>query len=552
MLSAVLVYLNALDNPFAYDDYRTVVDNPTIQDLGSVRAILWHDVARPMINVSYALDRALWGPAPFGFHLTNVLLHALNVFLLYLVVRQVASRHSMAAAPAAAWLFAVHPMMTEAVGYVSGRSEVLCATFCLLAGLSAGRWRRRGGTSWVVATIALWLAALATKEIAIMFPFVLLVYERLAPASDDITQRRWSIALPLSLMAAAVLAGLVRIAVLTRLEAHAGAAGVQWSFIPLAFDVAARYVRLLVLPVGQTVFHTVWPLAWADARALAGLAIVATMAGAAWRLKRIEWGATIGIAWFLLLLIPSSVLILLDRGEPMAEHRVYLASAGLFLAVGIGIGRAWTTLAGASTALRGIAGAASVVALLSLAALAVVRNAVWEDPVRLWQEAVDKSPAHYRPRLLLGEALQHARRPGEALQHFRTAISLRPEEPTGYIKLGQCLAVMGRLDEAADVLERLRVRDPQSTLALNGLGTVAMLGGQTTRAREYFLQTIARDPRNVPARQSLVVMNELEPANPRESLRLCQEIQRIAPWTPGNDDCIRRNQTRLAARRAGQ
>src|SRR5438128_12620517 len=82
-LLAGLVYLNALHNPFVYDDYRTIVDNVSVQSPGSFRAIVLHDITRPIVNLSYAADRALWGAQPFGFHVTSVILHMLNVLLLY-------------------------------------------------------------------------------------------------------------------------------------------------------------------------------------------------------------------------------------------------------------------------------------------------------------------------------------------------------------------------------------------------------------------------------------------------------------------------------------
>src|SRR5215510_5032379 len=78
-----LVYLNALHNPFVYDDFHTVVDNTSLKNPANLLSIVHHDVARPLVNVSYAFDRAIWGPGPFGFHLTSVLLHVLNVVLLF-------------------------------------------------------------------------------------------------------------------------------------------------------------------------------------------------------------------------------------------------------------------------------------------------------------------------------------------------------------------------------------------------------------------------------------------------------------------------------------
>jgi len=87
--AAVVVYLNALHNPFVYDDHHTVVENASIAHLGDLRAIVLHDVTRPLVNLSYAIDRRAWGTTPFGFHLTNVGLHALNVLLLFALAWQV-------------------------------------------------------------------------------------------------------------------------------------------------------------------------------------------------------------------------------------------------------------------------------------------------------------------------------------------------------------------------------------------------------------------------------------------------------------------------------
>jgi Flp pilus assembly protein TadD len=108
--------------------------------------------------------------------------------------------------------------------------------------------------------------------------------------------------------------------------------------------------------------------------------------------------------------------------------------------------------------------------------MTVVRNAVWGDPVRLWRESVDLAPAHYRPRLLLGEALQDAGRRDEALAEYRTAIRLRPTEPAGYVKVGQCLAEVGRW----------------------------------TEARAHFLKALEMQPQHVAARNALTVLDEVE------------------------------------------
>src|SRR5262245_24219159 len=196
-----LVYLNALNNPFVYDDYRMVVDNVAIRNLFDFWPLLLRDVSRPLVNLSYAIDRAIWGPEPFGFHLMSVLLHMLNVALLVRLAwrltedlewqrgKDVQQDGRAVVAFATGVLFAVHPMMTQAVGYIASRPEVLCTTFFLLGLLSARRWMRESGGLWWSLTAAAWLAALGTKEIAAMFPFVVLCYDLVILPADRETRR---------------------------------------------------------------------------------------------------------------------------------------------------------------------------------------------------------------------------------------------------------------------------------------------------------------------------------------------------------------------------
>src|SRR5262249_41007867 len=141
LVLAGIVYLNAIHNPFVYDDQRLILANTSLLHLRDWRALLLHEVTRPVVNVSYAIDHAMWGQDPFGYHLTSVMLHLVNTGLVYLLAWRITDDRSRRGEPsnehprpqpvafATALLFAIHPMMTEAVGYVAGRSEELCALF---------------------------------------------------------------------------------------------------------------------------------------------------------------------------------------------------------------------------------------------------------------------------------------------------------------------------------------------------------------------------------------------------------------------------------------
>ena len=175
VLLAGLLYLNTLNNPFVYDDARSILNNRSLTTRASVTAVVRENVSRPLVSLSYCIDHAIWGPAPFGYHVTNVLLHMLNVALLFLFTRGVAidrlrdegmarERRAVLAAGVAATLFAVHPMMTEAVGYISGRSDLLSGTFMLLSFVTVRQWLNTDRSLWLMAALAAQQSATASAR----------------------------------------------------------------------------------------------------------------------------------------------------------------------------------------------------------------------------------------------------------------------------------------------------------------------------------------------------------------------------------------------------
>lgn len=544
LLLGALVYLNALDNPFVFDDFGNIVENRSLTS-PTPHALVFQNVTRPILNLSFFIDRALWGPAPFGFHVTNLALHLLNVALLFQIAWRWGSFRSAApptgAAFGAAMLLAVHPMMTMAVGYVSGRSEVLCATWLLLALLSADRWLRGGGTVWLGAVAGLWILALGTKEIAVAFPAVLLLAERwMYPADAAERGRRWR-RLHLPLFALAFVGAVLRVTVLGRLEGGAGVA-LQGDLVLVELDVIRRYLWMMIAPGGQAIFHAVAPVRGIfDARVLLACGVIVSLLAVAWALHRRLPTVGLGLAWFFLLLAPSSLLVALDRAEPMAEHRVYVASAGLFLATGAAFD--WMLQRRRGRMTRLVLQVTLASALVLLAARTVVRNMVWDDPVELWLEASRYAPDHWLPYVPLGEALHARGDHAGAVSALTTAVRLRPEEHSTLGKLGVCLVETGQFEQATAMFERLRAVNPATAEVPYGLGLVAAASGDADLARSRFLEVLRLAPFNVPARQALAAVEE--PVNPEAALHWCNEIRQIAPDTPGNDECIERTRRRL-------
>jgi pentatricopeptide repeat protein len=540
---AILVYLNALDNPFVYDDFRLIVENSSILNASDLQAVIARDITRPVVTLSYALDTRLWGRSPQGYHVTNLLLHVINVWLVFWVAflasedrgRQTGLRlwrqgSSTVVAFATASLLAVHPMMTQAVGYISGRSEVAYSAFFLLAFLAGRRWMLAGGSRWWIACIGLWVVALLAKESAAMLPVALFAYDWLVLDAEWPERRRRLLRLVVPMLAVTLGAGATRVGVLLLVE-YVGETPPAWRFGLVAVDAFWRYLGMLFSPRGQSIFHAVPAIdSLFSIRAIGGLVGLAGFALLAWRLRRAHRVVAFGLVWYALLLVPSSALLILGRGEAMAEHRVYLAAVGVFLTWGCAFAALW-----ARTRHRNLVGLGAALFLAAFGFQTLVRNAIWEDPVRLSREAVSLAPGHWMPHTLTAEALRQSGRCSEAVPEYREAISLRPVEEFPYTMLARCFIQARRLDEAEDVLRQLRAINPMSQDASMGLGIFALLDGRIEESRAHFQDVTRRNARRSQAELMLAFIEGSLPED--EHLRLCEALGTLTTGSTTIDAC---------------
>ena len=554
-LLAALAYLNALDNPFIYDDFRTVVDNGSITSLADLRTIVLHEVTRPLTNLSLAVDRALWGPAPFGYHLGNLLLHVGNVvFVFLLALRLSADAGGMRqlragtdgsgiVALVAAMLFAVHPVMSETVGYISSRPDLLCLTFVLGAFFSARRWLQRGGTVWYVLAWLLWVAGLLSKETAAVLPLLVLAYARTVGRDTIARPARATWQLHVPFVGVMLLAGVARLVVFARMESGPAASALTPASVGAMAMAGWHYVLLVASAGGQTIFHAPPVVAGpSDARAWLAVLAWAAVAAAAWRLRHRTPLAVFGVTWFGLLLAPALLLGGLDGGVLVAEHRVYMPVVGAFLCAGW-LAEAAMPLFRRFRSTRVLAPLAFAVVVLMLGGRTWLRNLVWENPVDVWSEAVQYAPGHWLPRTVLAESLHAAGQHEAAVEAYRQALVLRPDNQGASVNLAVCLSEMGRRAEAGRVVDDLEAMVPESSFVQVGRGAVAVLEGRGEEARRFFLRAIARDPSNVLARQWLSVMAEAS-ADREEALHRCYELQRLTPGRLSIDECIARSLAR--------
>lgn len=494
LLVAALVYLPAVDGPFVYDDRIEVVGNPTLRDLGSPGAILTYNPGRALVILSFAIDWALWGLAPRGYHLTNVALHLVNTWLLWRLARRVLP-DTRAMLTAALWAW--HPMATESVAYIAGRSDTLCAAgvFVSLEAWLAGKVPR---------ALAAGVFAGFCKEVAFGLPLVLAGVEVLRGRA--LPRRMLFVAASIAttaVVARAVLQGLPSPEVERGALAHIGGQGAAW----------ALYLRLWLLPLGQSVFHDL------DATAIGALGFVAVAAVIGLAGRRSPT-ARLGCALFVVMLVPSS---LLPVREVAAEHRALLAGAGVMWAVGT----LWPE--------RLLTGRGRAITLGVLSALAVTttqRAAVWRDEVSLWGDAAGKNPASAQAQYALGDALRLAGRTREAGEAYARVLTFEPHHRDARLNLGIVLAEQGETDRARGLWLGVLREDPKACGAHNNLGALALRSGDLEGAISAWQATLRACPVDLLAHLNLGLLHARLGDAPKAAWHLTHFVDRAPVGHP--------------------
>jgi tetratricopeptide (TPR) repeat protein len=359
---------------------------------------------RPLLKLSYALSWSAGG-GTLAFHVVNVALHAANVLLVWAILRELWGRmgagDARLAAFASALLFALHPAHTEAVTYISGRSVSMMAFFYLASVLAY----LRDAPRWI--SPALFLAALATKEVAVTLPAALLLCEALdARRPFDLRAalgRQW-------LHWLALAAGIALMAALPRyremLETSLALRGLREQ---LALQAAAigRHAGVLVLAVPPNIDPEVPFMP-----TVVGWAILAAIA-VGFALLRVQPWYALALLWFFLHLAPTNSL--LARVDAVNDRQLYLASIGPLALAGLAIALMprWRA-------------AALVVAAAALGAATFARNSDYHSEVALWSDTTRKSPGSARAWNNLGYAYQLEGRRDEARAAYERALALDP------------------------------------------------------------------------------------------------------------------------------
>ena len=493
ILATLAVYSVSLAAPFIYDDRVWITGNPFIHHLGSLGRVLFPPAGsmvggRPLLSLSFALNYAVSGSSPWSYHLANLAIHGGAALLVLGIVRRTLAyvpgafpgpADRLFPAFAAALLWGVHPIQTEAVTYVSQRAESLMGLFYLLAlyafarGLESPRER-----AWHATAVLACLLGMVTKEVMVTAPVVLLAYDRTFVSGSFGSALRarkgFYAALGLTWLPLVVLSVGLR-----ERGVGLGLGYSWWSYGFLEAWVVVHYLALsfwpfpLVLDHGTDLVGTVRDaLPWACVLlVLVGAALVAF-------LRRSPTG--FAAAWFLLILAPTSSVVPVAF-QPMAEHRMYLPLAAVTASAA-----AWVW---ASAGRRSVVPV--LLAALLLGAGAFMRNRDYRDEITIWKDTVLRVPSNERARLALGGALVRAHRDAEAGEQFGEALRIAPGDVEARLGLGIALLNLGRAQEALQQFEVIVPPKPYLSLlhlykakALDRLGRAAEADAEYRKTAE--------------------------------------------------------------------
>lgn len=539
---AAAVHLRSFGAGFTLDDVEIVRDNPLVR-AGDVAALLrqdyWagipyadHTLYRPLTMATYALEHAVHGGSASGFHVVNVLLHALATLLLGRLVLRLFAAARLAAT--AAVVFAVHAVHTEAVCGIVGRAEILA---CLGTLLACFAWFRapRSSPLWSVLAPVAYLAGMLSKESAVVAPAIILATEAALP------KRRWllrgdrrAIVVFAGFVVAAAMFLVLRAAAVSGRSIHVALAGAtDAERIWTALRVVLEYVGLLLAPLRLSADYppASVPIArapWEPGTAAAFLLLAVLgwlVVRGRTRLPAAAWGA----AFFLTALLPVSNLAF-AIGVTKAERLLYTPSAGFAVLLA---GLVVPLLDGRRRrpALVGLS-----VAVAALAALTVRRSADWRDDCALAAATVATTPDSPLFRTRLASCEMDAGRRAEARAHLLHALEVQPGFPTALLYLGVLEREAGNYEAAVGPLRQLLAAEPDHQEALEHLGWTYYRIGRRAEAAEAYERLRSLRPDD-PAPFSLLIAAYAELGDlDRAGATAAEATRRF----PGNEE-IRRN-----------
>jgi Flp pilus assembly protein TadD len=540
VVGVCLAYLPVFRAGFIWDDEHYITGNPTLLSVSGLKQI-WYEPGAvpqyyPLTFTTFWLEHQVWHDQPLGYHVVNVILHALSSLLLWQVLRQL----NVPGAWLAAACFAIHPVQVESVAWVTERKNVLSGVFYWLALLAWLRFRHLQeppgssllfGRRWYIISLCCYIAALSSKTVTCSLPAVILLIAWWRQGS--LTRRDWLEMAPFFAL------GLVFAGVTVWMEKeHVGAHGPEWQFSPIdriliAGHALVFYAGKLVWPADLTFIYPRWKI---DSRELSQyiypLTVFAVMA-VLWCLRdRLGRGPIVAVLCFAGTLIPALGFfnIYPMRYSLVADHFQYLACAALFaLAAGAGASAVFSSqispltlpsppategegsrarnARSGSRAGRSIGPptrAAVATGLFFLLGIATWRQAqIYRNARTIWEDTLAKNPDCWMAHNNLGTQCMDERDWPAAAWHYQRTIELKPDHFNAWYNGGLVLAKQGFPERSIPYFQSALQMQPNHAEAHTDLGLALFELGRVADAREHLERAVQLTPQSWRAQYGL-------------------------------------------------
>ncbi len=527
-LLGVFLFANHLDNPFQFDSVAYIANNANLKNPEALLTFhFWQKefLARGLLRISFALNAYLDGFNPFGYHIFNLGLHILNAILLYFVLGKAIRylcRETMVwedknyrfVSFFAAIIFLCHPIQTEAVIYIISRSEVMASSFYLGAFLlfqillEKRFISRLQGLGYSLVLFLIVLLGFSVKQIVVTLP-ALMVFYYLSGCPDNspafLFLKKWKLLIGGilfgvgSLLLYKLLTDETFLIGPTRPEELVGRTNYMLSQPGV---IIFYYLKTLLFPMSLNIdpdIEVVTSLgSWKFLAPLFFIIFILVGSLKIYKTRLIFFF----LCWFFIILTPSSSIITLH--DLAAEHRVYLASAGIFVLLAWGVCKItykWK-------AYQPLAPALVLCCLVGvLGFLTIKRNTVWHSELSLWQDTYRKSPHKLRPLINLARAYSLQGEPDKAIKYYKESLIDGPGVFATHYNLADLYLGKGLISDALmhfHIASRIQPEIPETFAKL---GEIYLIQKNFKLADSYFKRAVELNPRFSPVFKNLGVLN---------------------------------------------
>jgi tetratricopeptide (TPR) repeat protein len=555
-----LAFVNTLGNGFAYDDDSQILKNQLIRSWSNIPTAMVTEVwffrvqqdtdpnkdlgpttpyYRPMFVIYLMVGWHLFGTWAPAWHLASVLMHMAAIYFAFLILEKITKDLRVSAI--ATLLFAIHPLRSESVAWISGVTDLFLALFLLPSFFFYMRYRECGQVKHLIAAMVLFILAAFSKEPAVCLPIFTSAYEILIINQDQPLMRRIKSALAFSLML------LIISMIYFSMRRYAlgfwfnDPSYVRYSTAQILMTIPLviwKYIGLLLWPVNLSLYHATYMVnSPMDMRFIFSVIGLILLCFALWPLRR-SLEARFAALWFVINLLPVLNLGAFDQSFNVQERYVYIPSIGFSLLVAMALIRLpverWLPLSNRNLA------KVVVIALicLLLAGKTLAQNAVWKDDQTLFTHGAEVASDQIMSHIVLFRLYMRRQQVDKVIEELEKVVTLAPDNPVWLSNLAAAHTQMyeltrdrAHLDRAIALCEKGLSIDERNTAMWDTLGHVYTYDTELRnyhRAREFFARAIAAEPRNAMA-QFHMGATYLKEGDAQAAIRYLETARQLQP-----------------------